>query len=339
MQSIIFSSNEITTGDMPKPNIQEGQVLVKIKKTAISAGTELYTIRHLQAGNKILLGYIAVGVVEATKDSTSNLKIGDRVFVMCPHAEYGIKDSSMVIPIPDSMDFTEAAGVYWAVPAFRGVQKLKLNLYEDAAVIGAGPIGVMGLQLLRHTARKVAALDINGKRLALAGELGADICLNPVKQNIIQEMGKVIPEGVHGVLESTGTAEGLRCALEIVRPGGTIVALRLPENMGNLDLESYMYRKDLKLISSGCPGMSPSKEYLFNDKVHFTGYNSAIYPESWYFRKQIVACFEMAAQKYIKIKPVISHEINYKDAPDIYNQLLDNNKSKEFLGVIINWEK
>lgn len=337
MQALICTANGVALEEVPMPKVERGQALVKIEKSAISAGTELYGIRHLPKDGRKALGYIAVGVIESTNAPESSLKAGDRVFLMAPHAEYGVCDADALIPVPEGLSQTDAAGVYWAVPAFRAIQKLKLNLHEDAAVVGAGPIGCMGIQLLRPITGCLAAFDINDKRLELAGRMGADLRINPADRNAAEELRGTLPEGVHGVIEATGSMEGLRTALEIVRPSGSIVALRLPENMGDLNLESYMYRKDLKLISSGCPCQGPSKDYIRTNGVSFTGSNASVYPDAWYFRKQVETCFEMAARSQIKVAPLISHEIGKQDAPDIYKRLMDRFESKEFLGVVIDW--
>lgn len=335
----MLGPGKVGIDDVPIPELGDGQVLVKTKRTAISAGTELFTIKNASAGTNRTFGYIASGIVEKVKDKFSGLKEGDKVFCSGNHAEYVVRDATMAIPIPEGVDFNAAVASYWAVPALRGIHRLKPEVYDDVAIVGQGAIGLMGLQILRHIARRLVAIDINPVCLARSSELGADLCVNPAQDDVVTEIGKLIPEGTHRVLEATGKKEGLRNALEIVRPRGRVVALRIPADLSGLDLESYMYRKDLELVSSGDPGMSPSKEYLYHKKLLLKESAGAVFPDAWYFRKDIEASLDMVQKGFIKVGPVISHEVSFDKAPEIYQKLLNKDEVQSILGVVINWEK
>jgi len=335
----ILGPGKVGIDNVSIPELGDGQVLVKTKKTAISAATELLTIKNAPAGTNRMFGYMASGIVKEIKDKFSGLREGDKVFCLGNHAEYLVTDATMAIPIPEGLDFSAAVASYWAVPALRGIRRLKPEIYDDFAIIGQGAIGLMGLQILRHVANRLVAIDINPGRLAKSSEFGADLCVNPAQEDVVTEIGKLIPEGPHRVLEATGKKEGLRIALEIIRPRGRVVALRIPADLSSLDLEKYMYRKDLELVSSGAPGMPPSKEYLYNKKLLLTENAGTVFPDAWYFRKDIESVLDMIQKSFIKINPVISHEVSFNEASGIYQKLLNKDKAPSILGVVINWEE
>ena len=338
MKTIRNVGREVQVKSVAEPAVGAGQVKIRIRRTAISTGTELFKMRTAEPGQEGGLGYMAAGVVEEVRDEASGLKAGDRVFAGCSHAEYGVKDAIAVHPLPEGVDFRTGVVSYWAVPAIRGIHRMQPQVYDDLAVVGQGAIGLMGLQILRHVARKLIAVDVNPFRLAASKALGADLCVNPLEQDAAEAVGEAVPEGPHRVLEASGTREGLRTAFEIVRPRGVVVALRIDANLGGLNLEQYMYRKDLTLISSGQPGMAPSEAHVYSRAPRLSGGARDVYPDAWYFHREIQASLEMIQSGYIQTDPLISHEIVPEEAPEIFRKLADRDRPAEILGVVVRWE-
>jgi len=262
MKAIYLVGGKIQIVERPKPKCEKNEVLVRHMCTAVSPGTELHIIRSAAADANRGIGYIVAGVIE---EAAGNLPVqtGDHVFCWGPMPNTALNPYQRVVKAPASLDFKAIAASYWAVPAMRGIHRLRPWLYDDLAVIGQGPIGLMGLQMLRHMSRKLIAVDINPIRLKKSAEFGADLCVNPAEQDAVKVIGGLCPEGPQGVIEASGTREGLKTALEIVRPRGTIVTLRIAADLSGLNLEFPMYAKDLQLMESGSPGMWPPDEFAF----------------------------------------------------------------------------
>jgi threonine dehydrogenase-like Zn-dependent dehydrogenase len=257
---------------------------------------------------------------------------------MCGHAEYGVKDAEKVFALPPELDLEQAVASYWAVPAIRGIQRLAPRVYDDVAVVGQGPIGLMALQILRHWAGRLVAVDVNPLRLAKSAQLGADLCVNPLQQDLVGEVSKLLPEGPQRVLEASGTREGLRSALEIVRPRGLVATLRIAADLSGLAMEHYVYRKDLRIVASGAPGMAPPRQYLAEARPLLSATAADVWPDAWHFSRQIRASLEMLRRGYIQAEPVISHRVRYDQVLDIYRQLCDRSQPPSLIGVVINWE-
>ena len=100
---------------------------------------------------------------------------------------------------------------------------------ETAAVVGAGTLGLLALQVLRARGARVLVVSRTRRRLDLAKTLGADAVLaladGPLDAAACRFSGR---EGVDLVVETAGTADAVTQALELVRPGGRVVLTGLP---------------------------------------------------------------------------------------------------------------
>ncbi len=107
---------------------------------------------------------------------------------------------------------------------------------EDVLITGAGPIGLMAAEVVRHAgARKIVITDVSAARLDLARSMGIDLAVD-VSANRIreaqQEMGMV--EGFDIGLEMSGHATALPEMIDNMNHGGKIAMLGLPST--NIDI-------------------------------------------------------------------------------------------------------
>jgi threonine dehydrogenase-like Zn-dependent dehydrogenase len=100
---------------------------------------------------------------------------------------------------------------------------------EHAAVVGAGTLGLLALQVLRGRGARVLVVSRSTRRFALARELGA-AATHVVAESPLEAAGRAFSgrEGVDVVIETAGTADAVAHALALVRPGGRVVLTGLP---------------------------------------------------------------------------------------------------------------
>src|SRR5207247_10806715 len=100
---------------------------------------------------------------------------------------------------------------------------------ETAAIVGAGTLGLLALQVLRARGTRVLVVSRSRRRFALAGELGAE-ATHATSDGALGDIGRRFSgrEGVDLVVETAGSAEAVTHALELVRPGGRAVLTGLP---------------------------------------------------------------------------------------------------------------
>lgn len=120
---------------------------------------------------------------------------------------------------------------------------------KTVAVVGCGPIGMMGVNIAKVVgASKIIAIEINDYRIKLAYELGADVVINPLKENVIE---RVFEEtggmGVDVVTEFSGNKKAIEDAFKYVKPGGKMSMLGItPENI-EIDLSTDVVFKGITI--------------------------------------------------------------------------------------------
>ena len=226
MLQVITKKGKINIEEVPAPSVSKGSVLIKVVNSCISAGTELgkvartgksiiktameqpenvrqvmYMLKEKGISKTIakvrnvldsgkLVGYSVSGIVIGTGSDVKNFKIGDKVAAagadLANHAEYVNVPENLVMKIPEDLDFRAASTVTLGGIALQGVRRADLKLGEFAVVVGVGLIGLLTIQLLKTSGIRVAAVDINKKRLVLAKECGAELVINTNSENMIR---------------------------------------------------------------------------------------------------------------------------------------------------------
>src|SRR5215204_2761606 len=169
--------------DVPTPEPQENQVLVRIKAAGVNP-VDTY-IRSGVYAQKPALPYTpgkdGAGIVEKTGGRVTKFKTGDRVLTADAgsgtYAEFAVFDEKQLIRLPENVSFEEGAGVF--VPyatAYRALfQKARGKSGETVLVHGAsGGVGIAAIQWAKNAGLTVigTASSADGKKLV--EEQGAD---------------------------------------------------------------------------------------------------------------------------------------------------------------------
>ena len=120
---------------------------------------------------------------------------------------------------------------------------------RTVAVLGCGPIGLMAIDVCKaYGARKVIAIEIKEYRRRLAYEIGADIVIDPLKEDVIK---RVLEEtdglGVDVVGEFSGNKKAIEQAFKYTKAGGGISILGLPSESIEIDLAKDVIYKGLSI--------------------------------------------------------------------------------------------
>jgi L-iditol 2-dehydrogenase len=129
-----------------------------------------------------------------------------------------------LLVLPEDMDLLEASLIEPLSCVINGQSYLHIGLGETVLVIGAGPIGCMHVAMAKnHGAGRIILADISDERLELAQRIGADVYINPQKENLkerVFELTGGLGADVVIVAASSGSAQ--EEALELVAPQGRI---------------------------------------------------------------------------------------------------------------------
>jgi L-iditol 2-dehydrogenase len=242
------------------PKIGKGELLIR-NHVALTCGTDLkmFLRGHRLAAPPLIIGHEFAGTVEKVGEDTEGFRKGMRVVAansapcmscyycrigkpnLCDHldevligfsipgayAEYVRLPSRIVnqntYEIPSDLMFEAAAFVEPLACVVHGIELSKISPDDFVFVIGAGPIGLMQVQLAKvRGAKTVAVADTSPERMQRAAKLGADQLIysnDPVSQV------KTLTEsrGADVTIEAVGRPETWELAVKATRKGGTTI--------------------------------------------------------------------------------------------------------------------
>jgi predicted dehydrogenase/threonine dehydrogenase-like Zn-dependent dehydrogenase len=219
MKQVLIKKGAAYPVELPAPQMEAGEVLVRVQASCLSIGTELSGLRGsgiplwkraASQPEKVLTtfklisdnglkrtlnflkekqeaasptGYSAAGVVVAVGQNIKDLCVGQRVACAggqyAHHAEYIRVARNLCAPIPDKVDFESASTVTLGAIALQGVRRAQPTLGETFVVVGLGILGQLTVQILRANGCRVIGLDHDRTRIAIAVSLGMEYGQHP----------------------------------------------------------------------------------------------------------------------------------------------------------------
>ncbi len=260
--AMVTGAGEIRLADAAIPSPGPGEVLVRVKAVGI-CGSDLQYYRQGRIGDQSLpaghiLGHEVAGVVEALGPDTDGPAAGTPVAVdpaipcsqcrfcaagnpnFCrglrffgsppmPGAlrEYLAHPAHLVIPLPAEISFPVGATLEPLGVAIHAVDLGHLAVGDRVVVFGCGPIGLL-IARVAHLAGagQVFAVEPLAHRRQAASRSGVDAALDPVAANVVRQLlERTDGDGVDVAFEAAGSEEATALAVEVIRPGGTLVLL------------------------------------------------------------------------------------------------------------------
>lgn len=268
MKAMLYANyGQLEIRDVPLPEIMPHEVLIRVDACGI-CGSELETFRKESSRRKppIVMGHEFSGVITSRGDRVNHFSEGDLVVSnsvvncgscnlcqrgqthLCTNREVfgmdrpGAFSEFVAVPehcllrVPSSVSGTQAC---LAEPLANGIHMFNLTRHlspRNVMIIGAGPIGLLALQVFSHMANaNVFVCDINHGRLETARRLGAIAVYSDI--NNIDEASvrrETSNQGIDVVIDAVGRSATQQKALEMVRPGGAVVLIGLHENTASL---------------------------------------------------------------------------------------------------------
>lgn len=257
--AVLHAPRDVRHGRVPAPVPGPEDVLVRVALAGI-CGTDI----RIWRGDRVvayprILGHELVGVVEAVGDAVRGLRPGTRVVIepnygcgrcpLCREGNGNLCPDRVAVGIDVDGGFAELVRVparcCWPAPegltddelvlaeplavVVRAVHRAAPTPGATAAVVGAGPLGLLALQVLRARGARVLVVGRTGRRLELARALGAD-ATHALAEGSATEAARRFSgrEGVEVVVETAGTPDAVADALALVRPGGRVALTGLP---------------------------------------------------------------------------------------------------------------
>jgi NADPH2:quinone reductase len=247
----ITDKNSFIEFETEEPSPLGFDLLVKIE--AISVNPVDFKIRQNAAKDTILdtpkiIGWDAVGTVEAVGDKTSLFKVGDQVFYAGDltrsgsNAEYQLIDERIVGKKPKNLSLEEAAAIpLTGLTAFESLfDRIKVNPETDKGktvliLAGAGGVGSIAIQLAKKIGNlTVIATASRPDSVQWCKDLGADFVVN--HHNLKEDLEKINHSQVNYILDFVDLAAYWETAAEVIKPQGHIVSITGSSKPLNLDV-------------------------------------------------------------------------------------------------------
>jgi len=160
-----------------------------------------------------------------------------------------IPSTALVHKIPPDMPLEDAAIIEPLSCAIHAVTRGDIQLDDVVVIAGAGPIGLMMVQVARlKTPRKLVVIDLVPQRLELARRYGADVVINPHDENALAIVRALTNGyGCDVYIEATGSPSGAVQGLELVRKLGRFVEFSVFGHDTTADWSIIGDRKELDI--------------------------------------------------------------------------------------------
>lgn len=253
--------------EVPDPKIErDTDVLIKMERVGV-CGSDIHYYTTGKIGSQVVsypfaVGHEGAGTVTATGAAVTSVKPGDAIaiepampcwqcdqckagrphtcrhlrFLGCPGQAAGCLSEYIVMPetscykLKGDMILDDGA---LSEPLAIGVYAVKQSVpMQEASVgiLGFGPIGMsVFLAAKAQGAKSVFVTDKIAGRLDKARQLGVKYACNPYQKDIVAKVSSIEPDMLDVVFECCGKQEALDNALDLLKPGGKLMMIGIPE--------------------------------------------------------------------------------------------------------------
>jgi threonine dehydrogenase-like Zn-dependent dehydrogenase len=165
-------------------------------------------------------------------------------------AEYVLAPKANIYPI-GAMPYEEAAFIEPISCVVYGMKRLRIPVGANALIYGAGTIGLLMLQLVKHgRAGQVASVDLKEDKLALARRLGASATVR-AGEKADDELRQLSELGFDVVIDCTGVPSVVEHMFTHVRDEGKLLFFGVNPTEATIKISPYdVYKKDLEILGS-----------------------------------------------------------------------------------------
>jgi len=334
--AVYHNNRDIRVVEVPKPEIGDGEFLLKVMASGI-CGTDVVEWYRLPKAPRVL-GHEAAGVIDEVGANVAEYRVGDRVFVShhvpCNRCRYCLKGAHTacetlhttnyypggfaqyirvpkinvetgVYRLPENMSYEEGTFIEPLGCAVRGQRLAEVNSSDTLLVIGSGMAGILHIQLAKlRGVQNIVAADINPHRLELAEKFGAHHIID-ASGDLSSELKKVNDgRAADKIVVCTGAETAALTALECVDRAGTILYFAVPDPKTRIPI--------------------PITQFWRNEVTIRTSYGAA--------PRDLEEALQILGQKQVNVKDMITHRLDINEIVEGFKLVAEAGKS---LKVII----
>jgi L-iditol 2-dehydrogenase len=335
--AMYYAPQQIRIEEVPRPRIGRHEALVEMKACGV-CGSDLMDW-YTRSKAPLVLGHEPAGVVAKKGSEVRSVEVGDKVFVhhhvaclkchYCLSGDYtlcmqfhetNIKPGGFseyfrvpapnleldILRIPDDLSFEEATLIEPVGCCLRAIKKCDIQIGDSVAVVGVGVTGLIHLALAKILgASRAIVSDLFEHRLDAARRFGADVTVNPEKEDLAEIVdAETDGRGVDVVVVTAPSLKAYEIAMSICRKGGRLCVFA-PTTPGE-----YLQ-------------VSP-KELLFSEIKIVPSYSTS--------HLETRAALELIKSRRLNVENLISHRFKLIDTAKAFKTA---SESKESLKVVV----
>ncbi|MBD3254587.1 MAG: alcohol dehydrogenase catalytic domain-containing protein [Candidatus Lokiarchaeota archaeon] len=300
MKAAVYDGKKVSLQELPMPEINKTEVLIKVKAAGI-CGTDLAIAKgHLKTPTPLILGHEIVGEVvkigkevnpkwinkRVTCEINTNIDFDcyfcqRQIYTQCTSrkalgidvdggfAEYIAVESYLLHEIPDSISYREATFIEPLAAAYQTFELMPLEKDDKiAAIFGLGKLGLLLTQVAHLKGLKIIAVDGSEKKLALARNFGAEYTINRIKTEYIPKRIKDFTKGIGAdiIIDTSGNPDTLNDIINSCRTRGKIHIKSTHGIPTSINLTDMVVR-EISLYTSRCGPFEKAIEGLKKNKI------------------------------------------------------------------------
>ena len=192
----------------------------------------------------------------------------------------------------ENVSFAEGALIEPLACCIRGLKNAGTGFNDTVLIVGAGPIGLMHLQLAKIVgARKVIVSEPIASRRAKAEKLGADLIVDPTTENLNEiVMQETDGLGVDVIIVAIGVPKIVNSTIKLCRKGGTVNLFAGFAGTGECTIEV--------------------------NTIHYGEIN--VNGSTAYKRQDYLEAAQMVMNQKVNLKEIITHTFNIEEFQQAY---------------------
>jgi len=342
--AVFLGPRRVKVLDVETPTITSDEVLIKTKAAGI-CGSDLHfylgksqafqnlleRIRTMVFPLKTIIGHEFSGSIVDKGKNVNDIELNERVTAVpilpcheCKYCKMGLMylcenihpwpgafsefvkvPSENIVKVPAKLSYEEAAMLEPLACAVHAVKLAKIEEHHSVAIIGAGTIGLLILQVARaFGAKEILVTDILDFKLKIAKTLGADIVVNALEINSHDREGLI--KNIDIIFECVGgSASTLNQALNLIDKRGKIIVLGVYSSSQQIDIEKFREKELTMMVSK------PQEKRDFENGI------------------------DLVVNGKVKLKPLITHKFPLKNINEAFKTALQSKRTKSIKVQII----
>lgn len=298
--AVITKKGVLQYSNWPEDKPGKGEIKVRMRCCGICGSDVPRIVGDGAHFYPIVIGHEFSGDVVEIGEGVESLGVGDRIacaplvpcmkcvecqtgnYALCKNysfigtrrpggfAQFVTMPAQNAVALPENASYEMGAFMEPATVAMHGILASEFQGGSDVAVIGAGNIGAMTVQLAKiWGAKSVTVFDVSDERLAIAKRLGADVAINTASDFDLNEFEQTYPY----VFETAGQPSAIKTGFRIVAKNGRFTCVGTPHSQVVFDWTEWeqLNRKEFTLKGTWMSYSAPFPGREWDLVAHYFG--------------------------------------------------------------------